>query len=146
MAAPARPGVIDGGKGQLGVAVEVLREFDLFDQVPVIGLAKRFEDVYFPEQRDPLVLPRDSQALFLLQRIRDEAHRFGITFNRELRSKAGVMSELDKVPGIGPRRRKELLKRFGDLETIKQASIEELAAAPGMNVAAAEAIKDHFGD
>ncbi|MBK6433180.1 MAG: excinuclease ABC subunit UvrC [Anaerolineae bacterium] len=138
--------VIDGGKGQLGVAVEVLREFDLFDQVPVIGLAKRFEDVYFPEQRDPLVLPRDSQALFLLQRIRDEAHRFGITFNRELRSKAGVMSELDKVPGIGPRRRKELLKRFGDLETIKQASIEELAAAPGMNVAAAEAIKDHFGD
>lgn len=138
--------VIDGGKGQLGVAVEVLREFDLFDQVPVIGLAKRFEDVYFPEQRDPLVLPRDSQALFLLQRIRDEAHRFGITFNRELRSKAGVMSELDKVPGIGPRRRKELLKRFGDLETIKQASIEELAAAPGMSVAAAEAIKDHFGD
>ena len=138
--------VIDGGKGQLGVAVEVLREFDLFDQVPVIGLAKRFEDVYFPEQRDPLVLPRDSQALFLLQRIRDEAHRFGITFNRELRSKAGVMSELDKVPGIGPRRRKELLKRFGDLETIKQASIEELAAVPGMNVAAAEAIKDHFGD
>ena len=138
--------VIDGGKGQLGVAVEVLREFDLFDQVPVIGLAKRFEDVYFPERRDPLVLPRDSQALFLLQRIRDEAHRFGITFNRELRSKAGVMSELDKVPGIGPRRRKELLKRFGDLETIKQASIEELAAAPGMNVAAAEAIKDHFGD
>ena len=138
--------VIDGGKGQLGVAVEVLREFDLFDQVPVIGLAKRFEDVYFPERRDPLVLPRDSQALFLLQRIRDEAHRFGITFNRELRSKAGVMSELDKVPGIGPRRRKELLKRFGDLETIKQASIEELAAAPGMNVTAAEAIKDHFGD
>ena len=138
--------VIDGGKGQLNVAVEVLREFDLFDQVPVIGLAKRFEDVYFPGQRDPLVLPRDSQALFLLQRIRDEAHRFGITFNRELRSKAGVMSELDKVPGIGPRRRKELLKRFGDLETIKQASIEELAAAPGMNVTAAEAIKDHFGD
>lgn len=137
--------VIDGGKGQLHVAVEVLREFDLFDQVPVIGLAKKFEDVYLPDRRDPLVLPRDSQALYLLQRLRDEAHRFGITFNRELRSKTGVMSELDKVPGIGPRRRKELLKRFGDLETIKQASVEELAVAPSMNLAAAEAIKDHFG-
>ncbi len=137
--------VIDGGKGQLNVAVEVLSEFDLLEQTPVIGLAKKFEDIYLPGRSEPLALPRDSQALFLLQRIRDEAHRFGITFNRDLRAAAGVASQLDKVSGIGPRRRKELLKRFGDLETIKQASIEELAAAPGMNLAAAAAIKDHFG-
>ncbi len=136
--------IVDGGKGQLGVAVEVLKEFDLFEQVPVVGLAKKHEDLFVPGRPQPLILARDSQALFLVQRIRDEAHRFGITFNRSLRSKTGIASTLDKVPGIGPRRRKALLQRFGDLETIKNASTEELAAVPGMNKTLAAAIKDYL--
>jgi excinuclease ABC subunit C len=122
----------------------VLKEFDLFEQVPVVGLAKKHEDLFLPGQPQPVILPRDSQGLFLVQRIRDEAHRFGITFNRSLRSKTGIASTLDKVPGIGPRRRKALLQRFGDLETIKNASTEELAAVPGMNKNLAAAIKDYL--
>ncbi len=125
--------IVDGGKGQLGIAVEVLKEFDLLDQVPVVGLAKQHEEIFRPGQRHSILLPRDSEGLYLVQRIRDEAHRFGITYHRSLRGKASVASELDKVPGIGPKRRQALLKAFDSVEDIKAASVDELAAVPGMN-------------
>ncbi|HRA68257.1 MAG TPA: excinuclease ABC subunit UvrC, partial [Caldilinea sp.] len=124
--------IIDGGKGQLGVAVEVLEEFDLLSRIPVIGLAKREEEVYRPHLSEPLWLRRGSQALHLVQRIRDEAHRFGVTYHRNLRSKEQVRSRLDDVPGIGPQRRKAILKHFnGDLERVRLATVEELMTVPG---------------
>jgi excinuclease ABC subunit C len=134
--------IVDGGKGQLGVAVEVLKEFDLLDQVPVVGLAKQHEEIFRPGERLSIVLPRDSEGLYLVQRIRDEAHRYGITYHRSLRGQASVASELEKVPGVGAKRRKALLKAFDSIDTIKAASVEELAAVPGMTRAAAQAIKE----
>ncbi|MEZ4766838.1 MAG: excinuclease ABC subunit UvrC [Caldilineales bacterium] len=134
--------IVDGGKGQLGVAVEVLKEFDLLDQVPVVGLAKQHEEIFIPGQRTPILLPDNSEGLYLVQRIRDEAHRFAITYHRDLRSKASVSSQLEKVEGVGPKRRLALLKAFGSVDAIRAASIEELAAVPGMTRAAAEAIKE----
>lgn len=136
--------IVDGGKGQLGVAVEVLQEFDLLDQVPVVGLAKQREEIFQPGQSAALLLPRDSEGLFLVQRIRDEAHRFAVTFHRNLRQKAGVASTLDKVPGIGPKRRQALLRAFDSLDGIRAASLEDLAAVPGMSLAAAQAVKDNL--
>jgi len=136
--------IIDGGKGQLGRVVKVLEEFDLFDKVPVVGLAKQEEEIFFPHNSQPLLLPRHSQGLYLVQRIRDDAHRFGITAHRARRSKQGMASQLDSIPGIGPARRKALLKHFGSLDKIKQASIAELAAVDGMNNAAAESVKAHL--
>ncbi|HXF63910.1 MAG TPA: excinuclease ABC subunit UvrC [Caldilineaceae bacterium] len=134
--------IIDGGKGQLGVAVEVLGELGLLDRIPVVGLAKREEEVFRPGESDPIWLKRGSQALHLMQRVRDEAHRFAITYHRNLRSKAQTRSALDAVRGIGPARRKALLTYFGgDLERIRQASVEELAAVPGMNRRSAEQLK-----
>ncbi|MGQ9886857.1 MAG: excinuclease ABC subunit UvrC [Aggregatilineales bacterium] len=134
--------IVDGGKGQLGVAVDVLREFGLFDQVPVVGLAKQFEELYLPGRPEALALPRRSQALYLVQRIRDEAHRFAITSHRRQRQKQGMASRLETAPGIGPAKRKALLKHFGNsLEAIRQASIEELCAVPGINQRLAEAVK-----
>lgn len=119
--------VIDGGKGQLGRVVDVLEHFGLTGKVPVVGLAKREEEIFFPHQPDPLLLPRHSQGLYLLQRIRDEAHRFGITAHRKRRSKQGMASTLDEIPGVGPARRKSLLKHFGSVDKIRAASLEELA-------------------
>ncbi len=133
--------VVDGGRGQLNAALNVLDEFELCDAVPAIGLAKREEEVYLPEQPEPLVLPRNSQALFLLQRIRDEAHRFAISYHQKVRTRQGIASQLDQVPGIGPRRRKLLMKRFGSLEAIRQASLEELAALPGITRGLAERLR-----
>jgi excinuclease ABC subunit C len=130
--------IIDGGKGQLNAALEVLDEFELRDAVPIVGLAKREEEIFLPGQPEPVILPRSSQALFLVQRIRDEAHRFGVTYHRNLRGKSAVRSGLDEVEGIGPKRRQALLKKFGSLEAIRQASIDELAAVPGMNRRIAE--------
>lgn len=117
--------VIDGGPGQLGRAVKVLDQLDL--DVPVIGLAKRMEEVYLPDQPDPVTIPRDAEALYLLQRVRDEAHRFAVTYHRTLRSKSMVDSVLDEVPGIGPARKKALLKRFGSLKQIRAAEHTDLA-------------------
>lgn len=135
--------IVDGGKGQLGIAVEVLAEFGLTSSVPVVGLAKREEEIFRPDQAHSLWLQRNSQALYLVQRIRDEAHRFGITYHRNLRSKGLVRSKLDDIPGIGPARRKSLLTYFqGDLDKIRQASIDELTAIPGMNRRAALAVKE----
>ena len=136
--------IIDGGKGQLGRVVRVLEQFGLIDKVPVVGLAKQEEEIFFPHDSRPLILPRHSQGLYLVQRIRDEAHRFGITAHRARRSKQGLASQLDSIPGIGPARRKALLKHFGSLDKIREASLEELSALKGMNAGAAESIKAHL--
>ena len=135
--------VIDGGKGQLSSALEIIRGAGHKD-VPVVGLAKQFELVFKEGQSDPVVLPRHSQALYLIERIRDEAHRFAITFHRKLRGKRNLVSVLDNIEGIGPARRKALWNRFGTLEKIREASVDELAAAPGMNRPAAEAVSRFF--
>ncbi len=134
--------IIDGGKGQLGIAVEVLKEFHLLDRVPVVGLAKQFEEIFKPGDPKPIILPRRSQALYLVQRVRDEAHRFAISANRTQRTKKGLVSQLETVAGIGPARRKALLKAFNkDIDAIRKASVEELMQVPGINRQVAEAIK-----
>lgn len=130
--------VIDGGKGQLSSALEVERELGV--EIPTVGLAKQFEEVFQPGRSESILLRRNSQALFLLQRIRDEAHRFGITYHRKLRSKRQSRSALDEVPGIGEKRRVALLKHFGSIDKMKQATLEELAAAPGMTRPAAHTL------
>ena len=134
--------IVDGGKGQLGVAMEVLAEFGLTEAAPVVGLAKQREELFLPGRAEGILLAPGSQGLFLVQRIRDEAHRFAITFHRQKRSQAAVASQLDAVPGIGPARRKALLKHFGSLEAIRQASVEELANVPGMTLAAAQSVRE----
>jgi excinuclease ABC subunit C len=133
--------VVDGGKGQLNVALEVLDEFGLRDQIPAVGLAKQEEEVFVPDQSVPLQLPRSSEGLFLMQRVRDEAHRFAITYHRKLRGKQTIVSQLDGVPGIGPKRRSALLKHFGSIDAIRAATVEELAAVPSMTRKAAEQLK-----
>ena len=112
--------------------------------MPVVGLAKQFELVFREGESDPVVLPRHSQALYLIERIRDEAHRFAITYHRNLRGKRNLVSVLDHIVGIGPTRRKALWSTFGTLAKIKAASVDELAAAPGMNRPAAEAVAQFF--
>jgi excinuclease ABC subunit C len=136
--------IVDGGKGQLGVAVDVLAEFELTEVVPVAGLAKQREELFLPGRPDSILLPPGSQGLFLVQRVRDEAHRFAITFHREQRGKAAVASQLDAIPGIGPVRRKALLSRFGSIDAIRGASMEELAAVPGMSAAAARQVRENL--
>ncbi|MDP9144514.1 MAG: excinuclease ABC subunit UvrC [Actinomycetota bacterium] len=125
--------LIDGGAGQLGRAVKVLDELEL--DIPVIGLAKRMEEVYLPGNPEPLRIPRDAEALYLLQQVRDEAHRFAITYHRQLRSKSMIDSLLDDVPGIGPKRKRDLLKRFGSLKRIREAEADSLAEVVPKNVA-----------
>jgi excinuclease ABC subunit C len=132
---------VDGGKGQLGVAVEVLEEFGLLGQVPVCGLAKEHEEIFLPGQPRSIILPRRSQGLYLVQRVRDEAHRFALSRHRVRRGKIGLASRLDAIPGIGPMRRKALLRRFGSLDGIRDATLEELASVRGMSQSAAEALK-----
>ncbi len=135
--------VIDGGKGQLSSALEIIRGAGHAD-VPVVGLAKQFELVFREGESDPVVLPRHSQALYLIERIRDEAHRFAITYHRKLRGKRNLVSILDHIVGIGPARRKALWSAFGSIAKIKAASVEELAAVSGMNRPAAEAVYHFF--
>jgi len=134
--------IIDGGKGQLGRAVQVLEKYDLMGKVPVVGLAKREEEIFFPHKSAPLLLPRHSQGLYLVQRIRDEAHRYGITAHRKKRQKLGMASQLDAIPGIGPARRKTLLKHFGSVDKIRAASLEELKSVVPED--AAHSIKAHL--
>ena len=133
--------IVDGGKGQLGRAVEVLERFELLGKLPVAGLAKQNEELFVPGRQQSILLPRQSQGLFLIQRIRDEAHRFAITSHRKLRTKVGMASRLDVVPGIGPARRRALLQRFGSVDDIRDASLEELIAVPGITPALAQALK-----
>ena len=136
--------LVDGGRGQLGVAREVLEEYGLLGKVPVAALAKQREELFLPGRAKPLLLPRRSQGLFLVQRVRDEAHRFAITHHRMRRRRAGVASQLDSIPGVGPARRKALLKAFGSLDAIRMASVEQVAAVPGIPLAVAEAVKEYL--
>jgi excinuclease ABC subunit C len=134
--------LVDGGKGQLSVAVRVLEELGLADEIPVASLAKRFEEVYLPGEADPVRLPRQSEALYLLQRIRDEAHRFAITYHRELRGKRMTTSVLDGIPGLGAVRKKRLVKELGGVRSVQQASLEELQALPWLPDGVALAVHD----
>ncbi|HVM96352.1 MAG TPA: excinuclease ABC subunit UvrC [Candidatus Acidoferrales bacterium] len=147
--------VVDGGKGQLGVAVEVLRELGI-DEVDAVGLAKdrverdalspdikhSEERVFLPGRKNPVVLKRNSTALFLLQRVRDEAHRFAITYHRQLRTKERIRSALDTIAGVGPTRRRRLLRHFGSVQRVRQATPEEIAQIPGISVQLAQMIKE----
>jgi len=136
--------LIDGGKGQLNRAVDVLREFDLLDTITVAGLAKRQEDIYLPGESYPVQFKKDSPGLHLLQRSRDEAHRFAISAHRKQRSRQGLESSLEKVPGIGPARRRELLKKFHTIQNIRGASVEELSQTPKITLKIAQSIKKHL--
>jgi excinuclease ABC subunit C len=120
--------LVDGGKGQLNVAVRVLEELGLDEEIPAASLAKRFEEVYVPGEADPVRVPRGSEALYMLQRIRDEAHRFAITYHRQLRGKRMTKSVLDDIKGLGPTRRKRLTKELGGVAAVKEASLEDLRA------------------
>lgn len=135
--------IIDGGKGQLSSALKIIRGVGLTD-VPVVGLAKQFEYIFREGESDPVILPRHSKALYLVQQIRDEAHRFAITYHRKLRAKRNLASVLDHIVGIGPKRRQSLWKTFGSLDAMREASVEELAEADGMNHASAQAVYDFF--
>jgi excinuclease ABC subunit C len=132
--------IVDGGKPQLGAALDVLRDLGLRD-VPIAGLAKENEELFISDAADPAILPRTSQALYLVQRIRDEAHRFAITYHRQLRGKKTVKSLLDEIPGVGPTRKQALIKKFGSVRGIREASLEDLAATPGLSRPVAERIK-----
>jgi len=133
--------IVDGGAGQLAVALEVLKEVGLA-HIPAVGLAKQEEELYLPGRQETLRLPRDSEALFLLQRIRDEAHRFAVRLHHKVHEEKSLASQLEEVPGIGAKRRKALLKAFGSLDAIRAASVEELAAVPGMTLAAARKLHE----
>lgn len=132
--------LVDGGKGQLGVAVKVLTELGLDEEIPVASLAKRFEEVYVPGLADPIRIPRQSEALYLLQRLRDESHRFAITFHRELRGKRMTSSALDGITGLGETRRTRLTKELGGVKAVKTASLDELKALSWLPDAVAEAV------
>ena len=132
--------LIDGGKGHLGAALQVFLELGI-DFVPLASLAKENEELFVPQIAEAIILPRNSQGLFLAQRARDEAHRFAITFHRERRSKRSVASAIDLVPGIGPKRRRMLLRRFGSVKGLTGASLEEIAAVPGMTLNLARKVK-----
>ena len=134
--------IVDGGKGQLSRSYAVLENFNLIDVVPIVGLAKREEEIFLPHNSNPVILPRKSEGLYLVQRIRDEAHRFAITAHRRRRNKMGIVSKLDAIPGIGKAKRIALLKSFGSIEDIKEATIEELTTVPGINEKLAQSIKD----
>ena len=135
--------IVDGGKGQLSAAVAVMEQLDLV-AIPVVGLAKEREELFLPGRSDPVVLPRGSQSLFLVQRIRDEAHRFAITYHRNVRGKKSLRSALDDLPGVGPKRKRALLRAFGSLRGIKAASLDELAAVPGMTRRTAQVLKEQL--
>ena len=134
--------LIDGGPQQLAYALRAMRDTG-FD-IPMFGLAERLEEIYLPGAPGPLALDRHSPALHLIQRVRDEAHRFGITHHRGLRGKSATQSQLEEILGVGPTRRRALLKHFKNIEAIRQASPEQLAQAPGMTKAAAQAVYLHY--
>jgi excinuclease ABC subunit C len=132
--------LVDGGKGQLNVAERVVEELGLEDEIPVASLAKQFEEVYVPGQADPIRISRTSEALYLLQRIRDEAHRFAITYHRQLRGKRMTASVLDDIAGLGPARRKRLLKELGGLRGVKAANLDGLQKLPWLPEKVATAV------
>jgi excinuclease ABC subunit C len=136
--------LVDGGKGQLGVAIEVVHELGLADEIPVASLAKRYEEVYVPGRSEPILLSRGSEALFMLQRIRDEAHRFANTFHRELRGKRMVSSSLEGIAGLGDARAKRLVKEMGGVNAVKKASLDDLRLLSWLPEAVAFAIYQRF--
>lgn len=135
--------VIDGGKGQLGMACEVLDELNL-SHIPIIGLAKEFEEIYVPNSKRPIIIPKNNKALHLLQQVRDESHRFAITYHRKLRSDNISESSLDDIPGIGKKRKINILKEFGTIDNIKNASVDDLAKIKGMNRKAATNVFEYY--
>ena len=135
--------VIDGGKGQLGMASEVLDELNLV-HIPIIGLAKEFEEIYIPNSKRPIIIPKNNKALHLLQQVRDESHRFAITYHRKLRSDNISESSLDDIPGIGKKRKINILKEFGTMDKVKNASVEELAKIKGMNEKVATNVYEYY--
>lgn len=135
--------IVDGGRGQLGCAVQVGSEFQL-EGLPMAGLAKEYELLYVPGRSEPVTLPRNTPALHLVQRLRDEAHRFAVAFHRQQRSKSQVQSVLDEVPGVGEQRKKNLLRHFGSVKRMQMASVEELAGIPGMSNALAARLQEHL--
>ncbi|MEJ2758217.1 MAG: helix-hairpin-helix domain-containing protein, partial [Anaerolineales bacterium] len=136
--------LIDGGKGQLNRSLEVLEDLDLLDTVPIASLAKQYEEVFLPGSPYPVQFEKDSPGLYLLQRARDEAHRFAITAHRKRRNRKGLESSLEKIPGIGPARRKELLTKFKTIQNIREASLEELSQTPKITLKIAQSIKKHL--
>jgi excinuclease ABC subunit C len=136
--------IVDGGKGQLSRAVAVLEKYNLMDQVPVAGLAKQNEELFIPGQSQGIILPNGSQGLFLIQRVRDEAHRFAISGHRKRRTKSGLASRLDTIAGVGPARRKALLGKFGSIQNIQAASVDELSSIPGISENLAHQIKNQL--
>jgi excinuclease ABC subunit C len=135
--------IVDGGKGQVSAAHDVMRDLAV-GHVPLAGLAKRNEELFLVDEAEPVVLPRTSQALYLLQRVRDEAHRFAITYHRKVRQKAGMRSALDSVPGVGPKRKQALLRKFGSVKGIREASLDDIAATVGFTRRLAEKVKEHL--
>jgi excinuclease ABC subunit C len=135
--------IVDGGKGQLSAALDVMRDLAVA-HIPAAGLAKQHEELFVKDVSEPIVLPRTSQALYLVQRIRDEAHRFAITYHRNVRQKAGIRSALDGVPGIGPKRKQALLRKFGSVARIREASPDDIAATPGFTRALAEKVREYL--
>jgi excinuclease ABC subunit C len=136
--------LIDGGKGHLSAALEVFLQLGITN-IPLASIAKQREELFIPHQLEPVLLPRTSQGLYLVQRVRDEAHRFAITYHRQRRSKAAVRSSLDTVQGVGPKRRRELLRHFGSVAQIREATLNEVAAVPGITKALAQRVKDTLG-
>ena len=134
--------VVDGGKGQLSSAVEALKKLDLYGKLPIIGIAKSLEEIFFPEDSIPLHINKKSLSLKLIQRLRDEAHRFAITFHRLKRSKKSITSELDDVDGLGPGTREKLLKHFKSVSKIRTATEAEIISIIGSHKA--ELLKSHF--
>jgi excinuclease ABC subunit C len=133
--------IVDGGKGQLSAARQAMQEMGVH-HIPAVGLAKRHEEIFVPDEDEPIILPRGSEALFLVQRLRDEAHRFAITYHRQVRGRAATKSALDTIPGIGPRRKKALLRKFGSVKAIREAPVEEIASTVGFTRALAERVKE----
>lgn len=135
--------LIDGGRGHLGAALQVFLELGT-EHIPLASLAKENEELFVPHVPEPIVLPRNSEGLFLVQRARDEAHRFAITYHRQRRSKRSFASSMDEVPGIGPKRRRMLLRRFGSVKRVKDARLDDIVAVPGMTMKLAQALQDHL--
>ena len=133
--------LIDGGKGHLNAVLEVMLELGV-KGVPLASIAKEEEELFTPDSSEPIVLPRNSQALYLVQRVRDEAHRFAVTFHKSLRSKRGTRSVMDDIPGIGPKRKRALLRKYGSVQAIRTATIDDLASVPGMTRASAQRLKE----
>jgi excinuclease ABC subunit C len=138
--------LVDGGKGQLAVAIDVVRELGLEHEIPVAALAKRFEEVYVPGRSTPVAVPRGSEAMFMLQRIRDEAHRFANSFHRELRGKRMKRGLLDGVPGLGEARKARLVKEFGGVKGVKEAGLDALLAVSWLPEAVARAVYERVTD